>query len=1003
MKLLSSDFWALGISAVIITTFSVLLYADFTKKIEVEGAEQIGTITFKREVAQRRYQTQVVWEEVKQSFPVYNNDSIRTSDNSEAVVHLLDGTDINVDENSMIMLSALGEGININFAHGSISANRERVEGTAISAITIRSSDTTVSIDKSNIQISHLDNMELDLTVSEGSALVKTTASVDALTVNTNEKAIISSERKEAKIVPLSFDLQQPGHNSFVITEANTVPVQFGWSFAGDNDGSVNFEAASDRAFRNIVLKKSYRSGETATEQLRPGIYYWRVSAFNRTAGKVEFSEVRKINIIYNAPVKLVSPMQGESVSHSLSGNSVIFSWSRNEMAVNYKIEVSGTSDFSNIIHAVETPLQRIALENIMPGQYYWRVSSFINAGGSEAVKTTSPGNFTVERAAAAVPPRLMRPAEGEKIDRLIFRGKGALLSWNSDPAFVSFNYEVSSDKDFREMVSSGERNVNFAEITGDLPTGRYFWRIRGIPAAGGEAVYSSTASFEVTSDIAIDTVLPGPGVEIVLPPSDEELDIKFTWKDVDFEGTYRLQVAGNENFTDAINIDSQDAANASLKLKEPGVYFWRVQLLDSTKREAAVSRTSRFTLKEPVKEKVKTFIAVKSPVSGGRIFIDSRLRGRNSVTYEVIPDREVLVTIRAAGFKDHNQRVKVPEGETLAISPSMEKSELLERVKWSFKGSAPLGGDPVLYGERIVAAYENGTIAVLSGNGGLISSAKLANRFESRPVISGNTAYIVDVDGILYSYDLAKGTLNWKAEAQGPFLFGSEPVVVDDRIYFATGLGVVEAFNINGEKVWQNMLDEAVFSSVQVYKNMIIVATDAWKIYALRNRDGKKIWNERVDGRVITGLPLIHKDNLYFGTQAGSFYAMTADKGKTLWKFSAEGPIYSTPVLIDENIFFGSENGTLYSLSVETGEVRWMYKTRRNIKGSPVFAFSNVFIADENTVYSINPSNGAVRWSASFQSSIRTSPVFAGDAVVMGLSNGEIVSVRNNLIQTIR
>jgi len=129
----------------------------------------------------------------------------------------------------------------------------------------------------------------------------------------------------------------------------------------------------------------------------------------------------------------------------------------------------------------------------------------------------------------------------------------------------------------------------------------------------------------------------------------------------------------------------------------------------------------------------------------------------------------------------------------------------------------------------------------------------------------------------------------------------------------------------------------------------------------------------------------------------------MSADKGKTLWKYTAEGPIYSTPVLIEENVLFGSENGSLYSLSVETGEVKWIYKTRRSIKGSPVFAFSNVFVADENTVYSINPANGSVRWSASFQSSIRTSPVFAGDAVVMGLSNGEIVSVRNNLVQTIR
>jgi len=1002
MKLLSSDFWALGISAVIITTFSVLLYADFTKKIEVEGVEQIGTITFKREVAQRRYQTQVVWEDVKQSFPVYNNDSIRTSDNSEAVVHLLDGTDINVDENSMIMLSTLENSININFAHGSISANRERVAGAGIAAITIRSSDTIVSIDKSNIQLSQLQGSELDLTVSEGSARVKTTLLEDSRTVNSNEKAIILTEKRDVRIIPLKFDLKQPVHNSFIITELSRVPVQFGWSFSGDA-AAVSFQVASDRAFRNIVINRSYRSETLITEQLSPGVYYWRVLPLYETSKRVDSSEVRKINIVYNAPVRLISPAQGEGVTHSLTGNSVLFSWSENEMAVNYKLEISDSREFEKITHSAETSLQRIALENIMPGRYFWRVSSFINAGGSEEVKTTSPGSFNVLRGDALSPPGRLNPAGGDKIDKLVLRGKGALFSWTSDPGFALFRYEVASDRDFKEIVYAGERSVNFAEISGDLAPGKYFWRVKGVPAAGGDIPYSAPASFEIVSDIALNTVSPVQGAEIPFPAASEEVDLKFSWRKVDFEGSYRVQVARNENFTNPVNLDSLDSVSASVKLKEPGIYFWRVQLLDSEKREASVSRTARFVVKEPVREKPKSFITVTSPVPGGRIYIDSRLRGRNSITYEVAPDKEVLVTIRAAGFKEHNQRVKVPEGETVAISPSMDKSELLERVKWSFRGASPLGADPVLFGSRIVAAYENGTIALLSSNGGLISSAKVGSRFESRPVISGDTAYIVDVDGMLYSFDLVNVKLNWKSQAQGPLLFGSEPVVAEDRIYFATGLGVVEAFNINGEKIWENILDEAVFSSVQVYKNMIIVATDAWKIYALRNRDGKRVWDERIDGRVISGLPLIYKDNLYFGTQAGTFYAMSADKGKTLWKYTAEGPIYSTPVLIEENVLFGSENGSLYSLSAETGEVKWIYKTRRSIKGSPVFAFSNVFVADENTVYSINPANGSVRWSASFQSSIRTSPVFAGDAVVMGLSNGEIVSVRNNLVQTIR
>ncbi len=810
MKLLNNDFFVLGLSAVIITTFSVLLYADFTRKIEVSGAAQIGTITFKRQVAQRKYQAQVVWEDVKQSYPVYNNDSIRTSDESEAVIHLHDGTDISVDENSMIMLSMLDDGININFAHGAISANRRDVVGDA--AFTIITSGAAVAIDKGNIQLSQRENKELDLTVSDGSASVKTDFGESI--VNVNEKAIISSDKKEARIVPFKIDLTSPDNNSFVVTDSAAAPVKFEWNFSEKSTDEVNLQIAFDRGFEKIKETKRITGLTKVSEQLSPGVYYWRLSAVNRASGKTEYSELRKLNIIYSAPVKPLAPLQGESVAYFLSNSSVAFSWSENEMASGYTLEVSDKSDFSNILQTVDTPLQRIALENIEPGVYFWRVKSRINAGGKEIVMQGKPTKFIVENKVAS---------------------------------------EIKTEE------------------------------------------------------------------------------------------------------------------------------------------------------KEPVPEKLKSFLVVNSPVRGSRIYIDSKLQGRDSIKYEVKNSNEVFVTVRAAGYKDYVQKIIVPEGETVSIRPALDKTDLMKRIKWTYSAGSPLGADPVYYKGKIVAAYENGVIAVLSSSGNLILSAKLAKRFESRPVVSGDNAYIVDVDGMLFSFNLVTGKVVWKVQTQGPLLFKSEPVIADERIYFATGYGNVEAYNLKGEKLWVNNLDEAVFSSVQVYKDVLIVITDALKVYALRIRDGKIIWNKRIDGRVITAGPLVTSEGLYFGTQAGSFYAFTVNKGEALWKFQAKGPVYSTPVLIKDKVYFGTENGFLYAIAKNTGELVWSYKTDKDIKGSPLSAFSNIMVSDENSVYSFNPENASVKWSATFQSRIKTSPVFAGDVVVMGLANGEVVSVRDSLVQTVR
>ena len=92
MKSLSINSLVIGIGSVIIITFSLLFYNDLTKKVDAGEAEEVGTITFKREVAQRKYTSQVVWENIEQNAPVYNYDSIRTANLSEAVIHLKDGT-----------------------------------------------------------------------------------------------------------------------------------------------------------------------------------------------------------------------------------------------------------------------------------------------------------------------------------------------------------------------------------------------------------------------------------------------------------------------------------------------------------------------------------------------------------------------------------------------------------------------------------------------------------------------------------------------------------------------------------------------------------------------------------------------------------------------------------------------------------------------------------------------------------------------------------------------
>ncbi|PKL19374.1 MAG: hypothetical protein CVV49_00765 [Spirochaetae bacterium HGW-Spirochaetae-5] len=1001
MKLLTNDILFSGISVIIITTFSVLLYADFNKKIEAGDAKQIGTITFKREVAQRKYQSQVVWEGIDQNFPVYNNDSIRTSDLSEAVIHLLDGTDINIEENSMIMLSTLENAININFEQGSISANRSGVSGTDIAAINIKSQDATVSIDKSNIQLTQLDNQELDLTVSDGTAKVKS-GTAETL-IKTNEKAVISSDRQETRVVQLKFDLKEPSSNRFFISEAQKTDVSFLWELIG-NFKNITWEISKDRSFRKIISSQKSLQQNTAKAELAEGVYYWRISALNSDNNQTEFSETGKFNIVLRNPVKLISPQPEEKVNHSGSQNSVLFKWSEDDLATDYTLEIAGDKNFTGAVNRITTPLKSITVDNLNQGEYFWRVNSRINIGGEQLVMAGQTSSFKIDKLKVVNPPVLISPGKGEKIDSAIVKTKGLIFNWDNDPSFSAYTVEISRNSDFSGELIRQDRNVNFAEIQRDIPSGKYYWRIEGKVPSGEKIPYSNIGDFEIVASENIALVSPADNDEIKMESDAKRKDVQFSWRKSEIKGSYKLQLSAKEDFSDAKTVNFNDRNTGTAPVESAGTYYWRVLLTDDQNREILKSNSSKFIVSvEEVVPVTKTYLIVKSPIKGGRIYIDSKFKAYTEFKQEVRPDADISVRIIAPGYTDFSTKLKVNSGETYTLSATMQKSKKLERVKWVTPLTTPISSTPLYYKDKIVFCSENGHVVVLNSTGSVLLSKKITRRFESKPVVYENNIYAVDVDGVLYSVDYSTGKVNWQVKAGGPLLFKSELAVSNGKIFLGTGYGIVEAYSIEGKKLWENELDEAIYNSLLVVKNSLIIATDALKLYSLDSGDGDKNWTVKIDEKVITLTPLVHKDIIYFGCYSGTFYAVSLDDGDIIWTFKSGGPIYSSPIVVDKSIYFGSEDGFVYSLNDDKGTLNWQFKSSFPVKSSPVYAFGSIVVANDRTVFSLSPSDGKVLWQTTFDSRIKTSPAFAGDTVIMGLVNGDIVSVRNNLIEIVQ
>jgi len=844
-------------------------------------------------------------------------------------------------------------------------------------------------------------NQELDLTVSDGSAKVK--SGKEETIVKSNEKALISADRKDTKILKLKFNLKDPMPNSFSLVDTPKSEVFFNWGLTG-NFKNITLEISRDRSFSKIIVSKKNLTLNSEKSTLDAGVYYWRISAFNDDNKQIEHSEIRKFNIIYRKPVKHVTPSENEIIKHSSSQNSVYFKWTEDDLASGYTLEVSRDKDFTNVLNKVNTHLKNITIDNFVAGQYFWRITSSINIGGENIFKTTDPSAFSIDKAKVIPPPQLISPLSKEKIDVSVIKSKGLVMSWNNDPAFSSYRIELATDKEFTKKIFTQLRKVNFAEIKTDIAAGKYYWRVEGIVKTEDKVPYSETGEFDIVIRDNIALLSPSENFEIVVPADSKKHDIQFSWVKSDLQGNYKIQISKNPGFKEYKSYSFRDESTGTVTLSETGDFFWRIILTSINNREILRSNSSKFIVKPgEVVPETKTFILVKSPVAGARIFINGKFAGYTEIKQEVKPDTDVPVKITAKDFASFSTQVKVNAGDTFTLSPAMEKSKKLERIRWVSSLAVPVTAAPVYYKDRIIVCAENGSVIVMNKSGSVLFSKKIAKRFESRPAVYENNIYAVDVKGNLYSINMSDGKVNWKIKTGGPLLFKSEPAIAGGKIFLATGFGIVEAYDLDGKKIWENNLDEAIYNSMLIVKNSLIIATDALKLYSLDWEDGDENWSTSIDEKVITLTPLLHKDILYFGCYSGKFYAISVDDGDILWVFKTGGAIYSSPIAVDKSIYFGSDDGFIYSLEDKTGKVNWQYKPPYPVLGSPLHAFKSIFITTDRSIISLNPASGSVIWQNTFESKLKTSASLAGDGLVLGLTNGDIVSVRNNLIEMVQ
>ncbi len=558
--------------ASIVAAFSLLLYLDITGKASAGGAEQVGVVTFKRQVAQRKYASQVVWENLASNIPVYNYDTIRTSDLSEAVIRLTDGTEIALNENSMILLAMTRDDMTVEFERGSMAATRAGTE--AGRKLSITAGGTTVAMAKGDLNLSQGKAKELSLSLASGAAVVK--AGDNEKTLGLDQRVVVG---EDMKVFEQGVRLLAPGPREYLITAAGAATVAFSWERLKPGGGAV-LEVSRDPSFA-LIAEGRKAAANTVALRLPPGVYYWRVKAVQRKTGRIEYSESRRLAVLRNETPRLISPTGGTTFPFSARPPVVNFTWSHIAGESAHTLIIARDGEMKDRVKALQVSGNAIAVDDLPAGVYYWRVDRSVAAGGKESVLVSAVGRFAVEKMESLPPPEPLYPADGTSITRLGLEKGGLTFTWKKSFDHPRTRLTVARDKEFTTVLRSAEVTINFAELGGALDNGVYYWKVTGVVDEKTVTPPSAAWSFSVTEGGEIELISPAGDAVVTPGEGEKNASVEFLWKRLDVPGKFNIQMAKDANFGSMYREHATDAYGQVLEDVELGDYHWRVSLLD--------------------------------------------------------------------------------------------------------------------------------------------------------------------------------------------------------------------------------------------------------------------------------------------------------------------------------------------------------------------------------------------------------------------------------------
>jgi len=241
-----------------------------------------------------------------------------------------------------------------------------------------------------------------------------------------------------------------------------------------------------------------------------------------------------------------------------------------------------------------------------------------------------------------------------------------------------------------------------------------------------------------------------------------------------------------------------------------------------------------------------------------------------------------------------------------------------------SFETDADISCSPSVAEERTYLGLRTGELTCYK-NHVMEWSVKADGAVTSQVAIGDRCIYFGTDAGTLYAVNAEEGSLLWKVRTGSAI--NTSPALFENSVYVGNEAGEIYAFDTAGVKFWTHRARGGIVSSPVTDGNLLYMADDTNRVFALRVGDGEEVWSVGMKACVSRRMGL-SKGALYFGCNDGSFYAVNASDGTGKWRIGTSGAYTSGPCVARDIVYFGSEDGHLYAADAGSGKIEWKFRT---------------------------------------------------------------------------